>query len=82
MRRDELMTLHANIAGTQSATELHNTGLHTNPAPDGQSFPWPPQGFWLFSLLETCSGSSRGEATISQSLHIASAAKCNWLKGC
>lgn len=38
-------------------------------------------GLLVFSLQETCCGSSRGEATISQSLHIASAAKCNWLKG-
>lgn len=52
-----------------------------NPPPDGQPFPQPPQVFWLFSLQETCSGFSRGEATISQSFPIASAVKCNWLKG-
>lgn len=37
MRCDELVTLHTNIVWSQSARELHNMGLHTNPTPDGQS---------------------------------------------
>lgn len=35
MRCDELMTLHTNIIWSQSATDLHYMGFHTNPSPDG-----------------------------------------------
>lgn len=81
MRRDELTTPHTNIVWSQSATELHNMASIQILLQMASPFPGLTGSFAFFPLQETCSGSSRSEATISQSLHIASAAKCNWLKG-
>ena len=81
MRCDELMTPQINIIWSQSATELHYMGPHTILVQMASHFPGYAPSFVFFPLQETCSGSNRGEATISKSLHIASAAKCKGLKG-
>lgn len=67
--------LTQSFAWIQSAIEWQYTKKPVSSSGLGWSF-----GFC--SLLETCSGSRRGEATICQYLYFAWAAERNWLKGC
>ena len=76
------MTLHTNIVWSVRYTRTTQHGpLHKILLQMASPFPSLPRSFGFFPLQETCSGFSRGEATISQSFPIASAVKCNWLKG-